>query len=303
MGTGAVYGTEDAFAHCFRYPAIFIFVPSIVLRIGKACERGSGVKHTNQKKQTRPPKKGAKKQQKRHVLDNLERLSVIVEVCQDERTIKQQLEQIERLYPKEILLIVHGSNPLTIDSILSRESEVTTAFVYPFFLGRDVWRSIGAREARGDVWLFLDGGTVIPAEELQRFVSACYHGLDVALRENQHPPDLARAARSYLNLLLDQSKLTTSMIDLPFAITRTAAERIGVRHLLIPPLAHAIAVKNRLRVESTGLLQSTDQLLKKKGHSGRKKRLGSLQQQKLLLGDHLEAVRYVASIEEGTKER
>lgn len=218
-------------------------------------------------------------------------------MCQDERTIKQQLEQIERLYPKEILLIVHGSNPSTIDSILSRESEVTTAFVYPFSLGRDVWRSIGAREARGDVWLFLDGGNVIRAEELQPFVAACYHGLDVALRENQHSPDLARAARTYLNVLLDQSKLTTSMIDLPFAITRTAAERIGVRHLLIPPLAHAIAVKNRLRVESTGLLQ------KKKGHSRRKKRIGSLQQQKLLLGDHLEAVRYVASIEEGTEER
>lgn len=222
-------------------------------------------------------------------------------MCQDERTIKQQLEQIERLYPKEILLIVHGSNPSTIDSILSRESEVTTAFVYPFSLGPDVWRSIGAREASGDVWLFLDGGNVIPAEELQPFVSACYHGLDVALRENQrsnwHPPDLARAARSYLNLMLDQSKFTTSMIDLPFAITRTAAERIGVRHLLIPPLAHAIAVKNRLRVESTGLL------LKKKAHSGKKKRIGSLQQQKLLLGDHLEAVRYVASIEEGTEER
>lgn len=221
-------------------------------------------------------------------------------MCQDERTIKQQLEQIERLYPKEILLVVHGSNPSTIDSILSRESEVTTAFVYPFSLGRDVWRSIGAGEARGDVWLFLEGGNVIPAEELQSFVSACYHGLDVALRENQlanwHTSDLSKTARSYLNLLLDHAKPTTSMIDLPFAITRTAAERIGVRHLLIPPLAHAIAVKNRLRVESTGSLQ------KQKRHNRRKKCMGSRKQQELLLGDHLEAVRYVASIEERTEE-
>jgi len=259
------------------------------------------MKHGNQRKPTRLAKKSTKRQQNQFLLDNLERLSVIVEVSQDEKVINQQLKQVEHLFPKEIILIVHGSNPSTIDSILSRESAVTTAFVYPFSLGPDVWRSIGAREASGDVWLFLDGGNVIPAEELQPLVSACYYGLDVALRGKQqvngHLPALARAARSYLNLLLDQTKLTTSTMDPPFAITRAAAERIGVRHLLIPPLAHAIAVKNRLRVESTGAIQDQKRLPR------RKQRISWPQQRELLLGDHLEAVRYVASIEEGTEQR
>ncbi len=41
---------------------------------------------------------------------------------------------------------------------------------YKYSLGNDVGRAIGAREAKGDIVLFLDGDIVIDNKELQRFI-------------------------------------------------------------------------------------------------------------------------------------
>jgi glycosyltransferase involved in cell wall biosynthesis len=224
---------------------------------------------------------------------------VIIEVQQDEKTIKKVLEQVAALSPKEIILVVNGSRDSSVDRILSHQSAIITSYVYTFPLGQDVWRSVGAREANGDVWLFLDGSSVIAAEDLQPFVTACYQGLDVSLRriktaeassKSQVGFDKVALAKFYLNQMLDQPVKSASMIDLPFAITRQAAFSIGIHHLLVPPLAHAIAVNQNLRVEQSHRVKEMRRPRIENRSVGPQKRM------EMRLGDHLEAVHYLSTL-------
>lgn len=224
-------------------------------------------------------------------MENNTRLSVIISVQQNEKTIKKVLRQAEKLHPKEILIVANGSQDRSLDIILSYSSYSLTTFVYPFPLGQDVWRSIGASEASGDVWLFLGGDKVVFAEELQPFIHACYQGVDVALRKSSATGDLntIQLAKTYLNNFLERAELGfSSMIDLPFAITKQAAGSIGVKHLLVPPLAHAIAIEKGLRVERSYRVKEV--LLPKKKPSENANRK---QRYLTSLGDHLEALCYL----------
>lgn len=223
---------------------------------------------------------------------------MIIEVQQDERTVKQVLEQVVKLSPKEIILIVNGSKDDSIERILTYKSAIITSYVYAFPLGQDVWRSIGAREASGDVWLFLSASSVIAASDLQPFVTACYEGLDVSLRKQTtaawlYGPvskqiDQVTLAKAYLNHMLEQKGPLASMIDLPVAMKREAALRIGVQHLLVPPLAHAIAVSKKLRVEQSHRVKEERRAMKDQGSSAQKQ-----ERMNMRLGDHLEAMQYM----------
>jgi glycosyltransferase involved in cell wall biosynthesis len=253
------------------------------------------------------PEPGKRNNKKRitssHKIENRTRLSVIISVQQDDATIKRVLQQAERLNPKEILVVVNGSHDRSLDIILNHSSYSMTTYVYPFPLGQDVWRAIGAQEATGDVWLFLSGEKVISAEELQPFANACYRGAEVALRkanefslsETSEISTLV-LARAYLNSLFDRNELgVSSLNDLPFAITQQAAVSIGVHQLHIPPLAHAIALEKGLRIDNSPNIR--DEIHVKKSRTALKKRKQSLTS----LGDFLEAFSYIN--EKSRKER
>lgn len=254
----------------------------------------------NAKRNMRDP---TKKRREEHIkgkekCQNLHRLSVILSV-HHERTIKKVLNQIEKLRPMEIVLVVDGCLDQSVKKILTYSSCPLTAFVYPFPLGDDVWRAIGAKEATGDVWLFLDADHVVAANDMQSFVRTCYQGADIALRKPMAPlrqpsmePDTVLLAKTFLNTLVSRHELgTSSMYDLPFAMTRQAASVIGVQHLVVPAVAHAIALHNQLRVVPSPYLAST-KLTRKR--ATQRKHKPSVNQ--TILGDHLEAMDYVMSL-------
>jgi len=252
----------------------------------------------NEKRSARTTKKpGGKRLSETEKSENQSQLSVILGVSQSEKTVRRLLKQVEKLCPKEIIVVANGSRDDSIDILLSHSTYSLQVYVYPFALGQDVWRAIGAREATGDVWLFLDADTVIQAEELQPFAIACYRGVDIALQRAKAPsptdvPDRGTAmlARAYLNNLLAHDELgTSSMCDVPFAITRTAASRIGIHHLLIPPLAHAMAIDIGLRIERSHRIKEAFQA--QRGRLCKGKQAWS---ELTSIGDHLEAIHYVA---------
>lgn len=254
----------------------------------------------SEKRNGHTPVKKSKAAKRRQFLfhQNQSRLSVIIEVKKDHRTLKRVLRQAERLRPKELLLIVHDSNDLSLEIVLSHPWRNLTTYVYPFPLGPDVWRAIGAREAKGDVLLFLDAGRVVAAKELLPFVQACYRGVDVAVRKaralrnrGKRTPTLT-LAKAYLNSLLAQPVGKSSLIDLPFAMRREAVLQIGAEHLLIPPLAYAMAVVNGLRVEHTCQVRGVRAAPLKKQRP--KERMKREKRDSVHLGDHLEALQYVA---------
>lgn len=252
----------------------------------------------NAKRSIREP---AKKRREDHINGkekgkNLSRLSVILSVQQHEKTIKKVLKEIEKLRPMEIVLIVNGCKDHSLKKILAYSSYPLTAFVYPFALGDDVWRAIGAKEASGDVWLFLDADNIVAAEDMQSFVRTCYQGADIALRkhtESRRHPSLEQntvlLAKAFLNSLVEHPELgATSMADLPFAMTRQAASIIGVQHLVVPAVAHAIAMQKQLRVVPSHITGSAK--LSRKSAPRPKTQTDANQ---TALGDHLEAINYV----------
>lgn len=220
--------------------------------------------------------------------ENLQRLSVILSVQQHDKTILKVLKQIEKLRPMEIVVIVNGSKDQSLSKLLSFTSYPLTAYVYPFALGEDIWRGIGAKEATGDVWLFLEADQVLAAKELQSFVRTCYRGADVALgkrmekaRRQAKEQDPVLLVKAFLNHLGERDELgTSSMSDLPFAITQNAASIIGVHHFVVPAVAHAIALQNRLRIVRSRV-QLPSRIEKRENH------------RQTLLKDHLEALNYV----------
>ncbi|MGG4444749.1 glycosyltransferase family A protein [Brevibacillus fortis] len=254
----------------------------------------------NEKRNMRDP---TKRRREEHIngkekCQNLQRLSVILSVHHHERMIKKVLKQIEKLRPMEIVLVVDGCPDQSVKKILTYSSCPLTAFVYPFPLGDDVWRAIGAKEATGDVWLFLDADHVVAATDMQSFVRTCYRGADIVLRKSMTPlrqqsvePDTVLLAKTFLNTLVARHELgTSSMYDLPFAMTRQAATIIGVQHLVVPAVAHAIALHNQLRVVPSHSIASAK--LTRKSATQRKNKPSKEQ---TILGDHLEAMDYVMS--------
>ncbi|MED4582484.1 glycosyltransferase [Brevibacillus choshinensis] len=235
----------------------------------------------------------------RHQIENQDRLSVIISVQQDEKTIRKLIKQVERLVPKEILIIIDGSQDQSVDLILNSSSYARTCYIYSFPLGEELWRSIGAKEATGDVWLFLDGDTVISAEELMSFVGACYRGIDIALRKESPLTQAGTIslAKAFMNSLIDQEQLgVSSMSDLPLAMTQKAALRIGLDHLVTPPLAHVIAIEKGLRVEAVN--RTKEEGLAKQRISNSH----SWIKESTCLGDHLEAVAYWSDLNKTDRE-
>lgn len=225
-----------------------------------------------------------------HQVENQDRLSVIISVQQDEKTIRSLLRQVEKLIPKEIILIIHGSQDRTIDRVLNSSGPAHVCYIYPFPLGQDLWRAIGAKEATGDVWLFLSGDTIIQAEELVPFISACYRGVDVAMRKaagSTARTGTVTLAKTYLNSLLAQDQLgVSSMSELPMAITEKAAASIGADLLFMPSLVLVLAIQKGLRIETVQMSQEA--ILGKKQLSVQESRAKEM----TCLGDHLEAVVY-----------
>ena len=52
---------------------------------------------------------------------------------------------------------------------------------YRYSLGNDVGRAIGAREAKGEIVLFLDGDIVMKSEELYNFIKGIQQGHEIVL--------------------------------------------------------------------------------------------------------------------------
>lgn len=221
------------------------------------------------------------------------KLSVIISARDEEETIYKVLEQVTRLEPSEIIVVLNGCK----DRSFQRARLCKAAIIVhcPESAGHDVGRAIGAKLSRGDILLFLDGDMVIPANYLAMFAAAIERGIDVAL--NDIDPLLPAFAlwddvtrcKLFLNSTLERPDLGTgSMTAVPHALSRRAAERIGYPNLMVPPKAQAIAIMEKLRVEKVGTVDVIKHNRQRKANTG----AGNVMAQ-LIAGDHAEAVHEV----------
>ena len=215
-------------------------------------------------------------------------VSVIVPVMNERRTLARVLREAARVHPRtEVIAVVNGSTDGSLD-IANASSARVIACRKP--LGHDVGRAVGAREAAGDILLFIDADMVIPSATLRKFVDAIKRGTDVALNNYSGPTRRAVVhgvvlAKHALNTFIGRPDLAgASLTAVPHAISRRALEAIGCRPLAVPPLAHAMLVRRGLAVKRCCAV-NVGRLNRIRG-----KRKRSVSLERLIIGDHLEAI-------------
>ncbi|WP_255570499.1 glycosyltransferase [Cohnella sp. CFH 77786] len=224
-------------------------------------------------------------------------VSVIIPVMNERRTLDRVIKEAFRVHPRtEVIVVANGSTDGSL-GIARRSGAKVIAFDRP--LGHDVGRAIGAKEAVGDVLLFIDADMVIPADVLKTFVEDVERGTDVALNDYSGPVKRAVVhgvvlAKYALNDLMGRPDLKgASLTAIPHAMSRRALEVIGTDPLAVPPVAHAISVRRGLNVRLSRPVNVG------KLNRMRTKRERKVSLEALIIGDHLEAIHWWLGMAEG----
>jgi glycosyltransferase involved in cell wall biosynthesis len=217
------------------------------------------------------------------------KVSVVIPVMNERRTLATVIRQVSRVHAEtEVIVVINGST----DGSLKLARQMGARVIkFDSALGHDVGRSIGASAAKGDIILFTDGDIVIPTSRLIPFIRALESGkVDIALNKYLGPVKKQRVgsvilAKHALNAFLSNNKLKgESLTTIPHAINRKALEAIGAENLAVPPKAQAIAACKGLNISPVQYIEV--------GKSNPRRRKGYRVDplEKLILGDHLEAI-------------
>lgn len=229
------------------------------------------------------------------LVPTLKSLSAVITVFNEGSTIGGVLAQLQRLPMKEIIIVVNGSTDNSFS--IARQCPLATIVHYPYSVGHDIGRSIGARLATADMVLFLDGDIPIKAGQLSPFIRAIDRGADVAL--NNMTPFIGQFARrdgvtvmkQFLNTVQGRPDLkTNSMTAIPHMLSRKAIERIGAANLAVPPKAQALAIQLGLSICAPASIDVITSNKVTKWNTGASNPVSSL-----ILGDHLEAMHMLLS--------
>lgn len=218
-------------------------------------------------------------------------LSIIIPVQNEKSTIADVIRECFKLDPRaEVVVVANGCSDVS-DQIARKNGARVIAIDES--LGHDTGRSVGARHATGDIFLFIDGDMVVRAEQLKPFVERVQLGADIVLNRydgpvhRQHIHDVV-LAKHVLNAALHRPDLRGwSLCTVPHAMSRRAAMLIGLDKLAVPPLAHAAAVYGGLRVISAPTVPVG------KLNPSRSRRANGDPTGRLMLGDHLEALAWL----------
>lgn len=225
---------------------------------------------------------------------NQNKLSVIIVAHNEQHTIAQVIQSVKLLKPKEIIVVENGSSDYTLDICLYHGAK---CFSFPDRLGHDIGRAIGAREASGEVLLFLDGDIQFVADDLLPYIKACYGTADIALNDvnkfyrHTSQIDNVSMAKHFLNKILAVSHLGySSLTAVPHAMKSSAIRTIDYQNLAIPPKAQAIAILRGLniqQVKGVNVFQHNRRNLYNSNPANHVERM--------ILGDHVEALQWVQS--------
>lgn len=222
-------------------------------------------------------------------------VSVVIPVMNERKTIARVIHQVSQVHPRtEVIVVTNGSTDGSSHIARKMGAKVLN---YDAPLGHDVGRSIGAREAKGQIIVFVDGDFIISAKELVPFIRAIQNGQDIALNSysgptKKHYVHNVVAAKHALNIALYRPDLIgASMTTIPHALSRKALEMIGIHHLACPPLAHAIGIHIGLKVSAPHYIH-----VGPRNPIKRKKKLGKDPLEQLIVGDHLEAINWLTTV-------
>jgi glycosyltransferase involved in cell wall biosynthesis len=181
-------------------------------------------------------------------------LSVIIPVMNEVEKIVSIVNEVIRLNPDYIVVVINGSDNKTVQKILNIPCDKLRICVFKEALGHDVGRGVGAFLFDADIYLFIDGDIFIKAEELLPFIEKIDNGFDVALNsidsfcKSKNPP-VTVLDRAFLNILQGKKDLGTgSMLSIPHALSKKAINVLGCHSLVNPMLANVLSIANSLKI-------------------------------------------------------
>jgi len=224
-------------------------------------------------------------------------VSVVVPVQNEEHTISLVLGELRKIQPKEIILVLNGSNDKTGEIAKNYGCKI---IYYKEPLGNDIGRAIGAKHCTGDCILFVDGDIKVQYKELLHFINAIRDGFDVALNDlsflanSKTRPHFTTVSKIAVNEYMRQSDLSlNSLLAVPHALSKNAINIIGWKNLADPILAQAIAVAKGLRIcaPTTVDVITTNRI--RPIHIQLDEKSGFPKTTSRIIGDHLRAIRYI----------
>jgi len=224
------------------------------------------------------------------------RLSVIIPVQNEASTIGTVIQQVRKIEPMEIIVVVNGSAD---DTAQIAAAHGARTIVVREALGNDVGRAIGAKLARGDILLFMDGDFVIPPDQLFPFAHAvAANEGDLALNDLNHylrlryPLNIVTATKYAVNLALERKELgPASMVAVPHAMNSRLLASIHWSSLLSPVVAQVKAVLAGARVVLPQRVE-VDRLnrVRPDQHFASRGRPPAVER---IIGDHVEGLKYL----------
>lgn len=190
-------------------------------------------------------------------------ISVVVPAKNEAGRISTVIQNLSLLPVNHIILIINGSQDATLQEVLELRNPKLQIFYFELALGIDVPRAIGAKVAYSigsDTVLFVDGDMVGTFNEnlLELINSVNIRHLDLALTncypaeprhiERYNPTFHWRQALNKELGLLKKIGLSTPAHG-PHVVSKRFLEAVPFRELSTPPVAMALARKNRLKID------------------------------------------------------
>ncbi|WP_242296535.1 MULTISPECIES: glycosyltransferase [unclassified Bacillus cereus group] len=223
-------------------------------------------------------------------------LSVIIPVQNEEKTIESVIYEVQKLKPLEIIIIVNGATDRT-EALAKNCGATVISYKEP--LGNDTGRAVGARFAKGDILLFIDGDFLIPSSDLLPFVQSVQNGTDLALNKLEYyymyrfPYSIVTACKYVVNLACNRKDLGMgSTIAVPHAFSRKCIDTIGFDSLLSPTSSQVKTILAGLHVQNVHSVD-VDKMnrVRPEKHFSQEGFLSLATQQ--IIGDHIEAISYL----------
>lgn len=227
-------------------------------------------------------------------------ISVVIPVQNEEKTIGAVINEVKKLNPLEIIVILNGTTDRTYEIVKNLGCSIIS---YVEALGNDVGRAMGAKSASGDILLFLDGDIVVAHKGLLPFIEAIENGNDIALNDLsflaniKSCPHFTTVSKLAVNAYLQQNSLSlNSLLAVPHAIKRDAIKQIGWRSLADPILTQAIAISKGLRICSPTTVDviNTNRIRPVHSQFDTKSRYPVTTSR--IIGDHLRALHYLINL-------
>lgn len=225
------------------------------------------------------------------------KLSIIIPVHNEEQTLRSVLQSCLQLQPFEIIVVANGCTDKSVEIAKGYKACKVLLFEKP--LGHNVGRAMGAKEAKGDILLFLDADFAIASASLKQFLRPLIEGkADVVLNNldfiyyKKQRPHATTVWRQVTNQFWLRPELNIdSLVSVPNAMTKNVVQQIGADSLKSPPLAHYKIIQQGFRIANPLNLDVISvNRFNPVDHQG--SAVTSSASEKRIIGNHIEAMAY-----------